>query len=399
MLGSSEPDRLVAFLGDRIGYLARVDRPEVGLVPVQVALLRNADALAEDFLCADGNVGYRVLDALGFLLGDLGFGEETGHVAQAERSFGQADDDGLHLREQLDSGQNDDPLGAEHPGPECVSVVAVVAVDLQVEGMRSLQKVLHDLFGRRQVVAIDVEPVRLYLVEHVRSEHPNELSLVQIVTGRLVRDGEVVALQPDAIGVGGHQVGTAKEPVVRVLATVAGTTVLRVHQRQLVDNLVRQHLELRPAEHEVVRTVTEDSDGHVNVVARQNPTAQVVLVGQHLECSVDVVAHAAGGVETNLDRHRTADGELEQPIGLLFEPQQRTTNDAVLGWVHERVELASSPDLLLRSLGRRPTARHVCRRCCVVRTSGERVTSHLLVSFAQATFYSGSVVNGWNVRP
>lgn len=324
---SLEPVRLICggSLEDRRSSsdgFAGAHGPQIGLVVVAVTLLGHRDTFAKCCLSPDGDVGNRSLDVLRLVLGDLRLNEEVGHLIEAERAFGETDDDGLNLRQQLDSGENDDPLGAKGFRPEIACTRLVVAFDLQEESVCSLEQVLDDLLGGRQVVAIDRETVRRNLVEHIWPEDPNQLPLVEVLASWLIADGEVVPLEANAVGIGRHEVRATEESVLRIFATVAGSAVLRVHQRELVDDLVSQHLELRSTEHEVVRAVTENSDGHVDVVAGENAAAQVVLIAQNLECTVDIVAHAPGGVQTNLDGHRTADGELEDSTLLLFEPKQ-----------------------------------------------------------------------------
>lgn len=324
--------------------LVRVDRPEVGLLPEDVSLLGLLAEVRQHRLRTDRDVGHRTLDPCRVVLPDVVAGEERRDLVERQRSFGQADDDGLNLGKQLDVRQHHHAIRSEHLGPEPIGLRLVA--DLQEEGMRLAEQRLHDLLRGRKIGLRDLEAVLGHLLEDLVAEDAHELSLAQPVPCGSVRDGEVVALEADPVDVRRGQVGSAEESVVRVFSEVA-TSPLRHHQRELLDDLLSEHLELRTAQDEPVLNVTEDADRHVRVVSGEDTAAQFVGVRQHLECHIDVAAHAAGGVETSLDRHRRSDRQLEQPGGLLLEAQQGTTDDAVPRRIDEFVELVGTPSFLL----------------------------------------------------
>lgn len=214
--------------------------------------------------------------------------------------------------------------------------------------MRLLQQILDHLVGGWQIVGIDVEPVGAALGEHLRAEDPRELPLAEHRLSRLVRDGEVVALEPDGIGICRHQVGASEQPVLRILMPVAPTTVLGVHQGQLVDDLVSLHLVLRSIEHELVPAVTEDADGHVDVVPRKNARAELVQVREDLHGVVHVGAtNAPSAVQPTLDRHGATHRHLERTVRAIVEPHQRTTDNTELSRIHQGVQLACVANRLL----------------------------------------------------
>lgn len=367
----SEPGRLF-HLGVRAGHrhdvaqLAGVDRPEVGpgehvrLHPVQIARLGDLvstvdDGLPKRHLSADRDVGHRTQDALGIMRIDVVGRQEVGHLIERQRPLGQADDDGLNVRKQLDARKHHHPVFSEHVGPEPTGVGALA--HLQEEPVGSVLQILDHLLGARQVVAIDLEAVDGNLVEHILAEDPHQLTLAERVASRRVGNGEVVTLEPDRVGEGGHQVGTTEETVVRVFGGIT-TCPFRHHQRELLDQLGGFHLELWTTQHEVVHDITEDADGHVQVVPREHSAPELVRVGQHLDGHIDVAAHAAGGVDSTLHGHRSPNRQFEQAISPLFEPDTGLTNHPVLSRIHQGIQLACGSRPLLGSARGRATARH-----------------------------------------
>lgn len=346
------------------------------------------DGLPERHLGTDRDVDHRAFDLLDRVLARLRLDQEVADLVEADRSLGEPDDHGLHLGDEVHVGQVDHPIRIDDLRPEPLGIRAITHPEH--EGVCLVEEVTEHLAGTGQVVGADVEAVNLALLEHLGTEDALELRVAEPLHCGLVGDGEVVALESDAVDVRSDEVCPAEDAVLRVFMAVAGTTVLGVHQRQLLDDLLGQHLELRTVEHEAVHAVTEDPGGNVNVVSRKHQLALLVQVGQLRECDVHEVAHAPGRVQASLDRHRTADRQLEGSIRPLLEPEERATDHAVLRRIHEGIQLAGVAHLLLSGPGLGTRSGREGARCAREAGSGERVASHLFLSSCDAARAAGS---------